>query len=379
MLKRTEPRRGLPAAGLLLLLAVLAGGALTAVPAPAAPLRLVQATALDSVPGAVVAWLDTAWVCVGRNSENHDVLLRVNRKSRATTPLPLGLTGRGDFLSLAPDGATAMVHEPDSAGVHWLLAASFSNPNWRRVLPVTDPDPHLTWFSDSRSFLYQDILDDARGTPSVFRMDVTNAMPRLLLVGGQRPLVAPTGDAVACVTVDTTAARTSTRNLEQFQPVGVEDMKAGDFYNVAPLRTIVPDHGGWSPDGQRLALVGYDVDKDASSHRRLYIHSRITRTNRVIELTGDDYRTPRDSDTDLAAWSPDGEWIAVPMVTPRTGEPGIKGGVWLVNKSGADATLITPTEGVWRGAPIWTGRRQLLIGDMDSFGPRRYWILDLGG
>lgn len=378
MLKTTDLTRG-PRAALRLALLTLLAGAWFAAPARAVPLRLVQATALDSIPGTIVASLDTAWVCLERSSDNQASLLRVNRKTRAVTSLPLGLHGRGDFLGLAPDGVTVMAHEPDSAGVHWVQAASFANPNWRRVLPATDADPHITWFSDSRSFLYQDILDDARGTPSIFRMEVSQARPRLFLVGGQRPLVAPTGDAVACVTADTTSTRSSTRNLEQFQPVGVEDLKAGDFYNVAPLRTIVPDHGGWSPDGQRLALIGYDVGKDAVSHRRLYIHSRITRSNKVIDLQGDDYRTMRDSGTDLAVWSPDGEWIAVPMVTPRTGEPEVKGGIWLVGKSGADATLITPATGVWRGAPIWIGRRQLLIGDLDTFGPRKYWILDLGG
>lgn len=373
--KTTADRRGRLAAHALLLIALLA--TVVARPAGAAPLRLLKETALDSVPGTIVAWFDSAWVCVDRGSDNREVLRRVNRVTRAGARLPLGERGRGSFLSLAPDGITVMVRETDSTGVHWLEAASFANPVWNRVLPVTDPDPHLAWFSDSRGFLYQDILDDKRATPSIFRMTVGERMPRLYMIGGQRPLVAPTDDAVVCVSVDTLNVK-PTRNIEQFQPVGVEDLKAGDYYQVAPLRTSVPDRCGWSPDGQRLALVGYVIDSTAVSRRRVYVHSRITRTNRVVELPGDDRRPGRDNSSDVAVWSPDGEWFAVGMVAPRGGEPGFKGGLWLISKTGQESTLITPADGAWRGVPIWIGRRQILMSDLESAN-RRYWILDLGG
>ena len=251
---------------------------------------------------------------------------------------------------------------------------------WIDQIPVTDADPHVTWYGDSKTFLYQDILDDRKSTPSVFRFRPGEQLPKLYLFGCSRPLLAPTGDAVVCVGVDTLEPGQA-RDLESRQPVGMEDLKTGDFHWVAPLRTWVPNHAGWSPDGNRIALIGYAIDSTATATRRLYIHSRITRANTIVDLAGDDRRPDRDHSQDIAAWSPDGNWIAVAKLGPRFGEPNNKGGVWIVTKSGQGNTLLVPTEGVWRGNPIWTGPKTFLIGDQEPAPglDRLYWLVEIAG
>jgi len=351
--------------------------------------RIVSQTKVTGIPGTIVAWHDTVAYVLGRNERNAAALIQHWPKTGINASISLGSRGIGEFLSVAPDGRTLLVHQTDSTGVHRLQTTTLpkSAPStgehtvlWIDQIPVTDADPHVTWYGDSKSFLYQDILDDPKSTPSVFRFRLGEKLPKLYLFGCSRPLVAPTADAVVCVGVDTLRPG-QTSNLESRQPVGMEDMKTGDFHWVAPLRTWVPAHSGWSPDGNRIALIGYEIDSTATATRRLYIHSRITRANTIVELAGDDRRPDRDHSQDIAAWSPDGNWIAVGKIGPRFGEPSYPGGVWIVSKSGQASTLLVPTEGVWRGNPIWTGPKTFLIGDQEQAPgvERLYWLVEVAG
>jgi hypothetical protein len=348
-------------------------------PVASAP-RLVSQTPLADVPGTIVAWHDSVYFALGRDSTAAPVLYRRHVDSGATMVLPLGSQGRGLFLNVAPDGNTILVRETDSTGVHRLQSMTLPRVDWRNVIPVTDGDPHVTWYGDSRTFLYQDILDNERGTPSVFRYTLGQPLPSLYLFGAQRPLLAPTGDAIVCVGVDTLNPG-ATRDIESRQPVGIEDLKTGDFHWVAPLRTWVPTRGAWTADGSRVALVGYDIDSTATLERRVYVHSRITRTKKIVPLPGDVNRPDREHSADIALWSPDGEWIAVPMVPPRGVEPGFPGGVWLIDRAGVAATLIRPTEGTWRGAPFWIDANRFLVPGPEESpgGPRPHWIVEIAG
>lgn len=358
-------------------------------PAALAAPHIVSATKMTGVPGTIMAWHDSVAYILGRNEKNAPALIQYWPKAGTSSSITLGSHGIGDFLSVAPDGRTLLVRQTDSTGVHRLQTTTLppSAPAsgghsvlWIDQLPVTDADPHVSWYNDSRSFLYQDILDDKKSTPSVFRFRTGDKLPKLYLFGCSRPLLAPTGDAVVCVGVDTLNPG-STRDLESRQPIGMEDLKTSDFHWVAPLRTWVPSQGGWSPDGNRIALIGNVVDSTATATRRLYIHSRITRANTIVDFPGDDRRPDREHSQDVASWSPDGSWIAVAKTGPRFGEPDYKGGVWIVSKSGQGSTLLVPTEGVWRGNPIWTGPRTFLIGDQEPAPglERLYWLVEIAG
>lgn len=351
--------------------------------------RIISQTKVTGVPGTIVAWHDSVAYILGHDANNASALIQYWPKAGTMASISLGSRGIGELLSVAPDGRTLLVRQVDSTGVNRLQTTELpkSAPTtgehavlWIDQLPVTDADPHVTWYDDSKAFLYQDILDDPKSTPSVFRFRLGEKLPKLYLFGCSRPLVAPTGDAVVCVGVDTLNPG-QTSNLESRQPIGMEDLKTGDFHWVAPIRTWVPDHSGWSPDGNRIGLIGYDIDSSATATRRLYIHSRITRANTIVDLVGDNRRPDRDHSQDIAAWSPDGNWIAIAKIGPRFGDPNYKGGVWIVTKTGQANTLLEPTEGVWRGNPIWTGPKTFLVGDQEPAPglERLYWLVEIAG
>ena len=173
---------------------------------------MVSQTKMTGVPGTIVAWHDSVAYVMGRDASNVPVFYQYWPGTGRRASVVLGNRGTGVFLSVAPDGRTILVQEPDSTGMHRLLtttlpAAPPDSGNysalWIDHLPVTDVDPHVTWYADSQSFLYQDILDDPKSTPSVFRFRAGDKFPKLYLFGCSRPLLAPTGDAVVCVGVDT--------------------------------------------------------------------------------------------------------------------------------------------------------------------------------
>jgi hypothetical protein len=381
---RLIPGRPRPVPGAIRTFLALSLGILPFASAPdavhAVP-TVVAERAVEGVPGEIVAWRSDSYVAISSDTAGTEILLEVAASGAVTRSHRLGVSGRASYLGFSGDGGTLLAQERDSAGVFHLQMASPPAWKWSELFPVSDADPHVSWFGDSQSFLYQDILDDSLGTPSVFQFRLREKLPRLFMVGCQRPLVAPTGDAVVCVGADTLNPG-PTRDIEQRQPVGIEDLTDGEFRWVAPLRTRIPTSGAWSPDGVRVALVGYGTDSTGASERRVHIHSRITRSNVVVSLAADKGRaSAREHDIDAAVWSPDGAWIAVGMLPARTGGPQRKGGIWLITPGGNATFLLEPRTGTWRGAPIWTGDRQLLIADGATLpggaGPHRYWIVDI--
>jgi hypothetical protein len=320
-------------------------------------------TPLEGIPGRIVALRDSVCYAVGPDTAGVEVLHRFALGTRAKRSYRLGRSGRGAFMGLSPDGRLVLASEKDTSGVQRLRIGSLPEIAWSDLVPVTDVDPHVTWFRDGTTVLYQDILDDSIGTPCVFQLILGQKLPQLFLFGCQRPLMSPRGDAIVCVGVDTLKPG-AMRDVDQRQPVGLEDLGSGEFEWIAPLRTWIPTWGAWSPDGSRVALVGYGSDSAGAPERRLYLHFRATGDGKILKLTGDSGRPERDHGSDVAVWSPDGRWAAVGMAGPaRQGSEDHKGGVWLVGAEGDSKVLLVPKEGTWRGAPLWTGEREILIAD----------------
>jgi hypothetical protein len=365
---------------LRLILILLPALAVFASDANAVP-SLGKQTLLENVPGEIVSWNDTTYVAVERTPRGQR-LFRVNRASGNSVAYQVGKTGRGMLLAHSSTGLM-IARETDSLGVHWLQQATWPHVQWTPLFPVTDPDPHVTWQPDNRSFLYQDILDDSLGTPSVFEYTPGAEKPRVFLIGGQRPLMSPTGDALAVVGVDLNNPG-PTRDLESRQPVGLEDFDAGEFAFIAPLRTFVPATGAWAPDGIRLALVGYATDSTSATERRVYVYSRRTGQSKRIVLPLDRERPDREHTIDAATWSPDGKWIAVGRMVSTT--PGDKGGVWMIDPDRNQVFELKPNEGIWEGTPFWVGPHSFAIIDGSSrlpgaaaLGPMKYWIVEVSG
>jgi hypothetical protein len=356
-------------------LAILLPATLAAAPA------VVKETPLENVPGEIIAWTDSTYIAVERKPGSGQKLFRVNRASGNTVSYQVGKGGRGVLLAMSGTGLM-IARETDSAGVHVLQQATWPYVQWTPLFPVTDPDPHICWQPDGRSFLYQDILDDSLGTPSVFEYTPGAEKPRLFLVGGQRPLMSPTGDAIAVVGVDL-ANPGPTRDIEARQPVGLEDLDAGEFNFIAPLRTFIPTTGAWSPDGIRLALVGYATD-GSGTERRVYVYSRRTGQSKRLVLPLDRERADQEHTIDAATWSPDGKWIAVGRMLAGNNS-GDKGAVWFIDPDKTQVFELKPGAGRWEGTPFWIGPNTFAVIDPASraqtavAGPLKYWIVEVGG
>lgn len=397
--------RRLPARVGVAVLALVAVMAPLPRPAAAAP-HVIAQHALPKVPGEIVAWRDSTWYAVGRDSTGTTRFVRGTRHGGAGWSCALGPAGGGEFAGLSPDCGKLLVTAPDSLGRRFLYlgtlpaggarrgaagkppaAGAAPTPpagetvRWKALTPVTDADPHVSWFADGSAFLYQDLLDDALEVPSIFAFKLAGDRPRLFVRGAQKPLLAPTADAVAFVGVDTTR-KVVAKDVESYSPVGLDDMAAGDFRWVAPLRSWVPDRDAWSPDGQRVAFLAYGADSAGTPTRALHVYSRPGQATRSLPLVGDSGRPDRDHASDVAAWSPDSRWIAVARAFGRGAATEDQGWVWLVSPGGYDAARISPPEGSWRGAPLWIDRRTFVIADGAGAGTgrgyRKYWVVEIG-
>ena len=370
-------------------------------PAAAAP-HVVSETPLVRIPGEILAWQDSTWYAVGRDSLGTPCFTRGTRQAGTAFSCPLGPRGGGELAGLSPDFGRILVTAPDSLGRRFLYlgtlpggaahhaaagkAAAAPAPatdgavTWKALTPVTDEDPHVTWYADGSGFVYQDILNDPLSVPSLFVYRLATERPQLFVHGAQKPLLSPTSDAVIFVGVDTTR-KVLAKDVESYSPVGLDDMAAGDFRWITPLRSWVPMRGGWSPDGQRVALVAYGSDSTGAATRTLYVYSRAGQNTRSLPLPGDSGRPDRDHASDIAAWSPDARWIAVGHAFGRGSATVDPGWVWLVSPGGYDATRISPSDGAWRGAPLWIDRRRFVIPDGSTAGVgrglRKYWIVEI--
>lgn len=380
---RTGARFFAVARAVLVLLVLGASGHALAAP------TVVRQEPVAPIPGELVAWRDSSWVAVVPDSGGSEAIVLGTRLTGARSRYRLGARGRGRFVSLAADQRTLLAVEPDSLGRQFLLTAILPAPTprrvdasadlrWRALVPVGDVEVRATWFADGRSFIYQDQLDDSLGVPSLFLYQSTAQKPRLFVRGAQRPLLAPTDDAIVYVGIDTTR-RVTARDVESYYPVGLDDIEAGEFRWIAPLRSWIPLQDAWSADGQRVALVSYGSDKSGAPVRQLNVHSRPGQSTLVVPLPEDSGRPDRDHGSDRAAWSPDGRWIGLGRAYGRGGSAEDASWVWLVSPGGYSAQKLTPTEGTWRGGLIWVDAHHFVIADggATSGAGRRHWLVEI--
>jgi hypothetical protein len=346
-------------------------------PAAAAP-HIVAQTALVRVPGEIVAWRDSTWFAVGRDSVGTPRFVRGTRGGGSAWSCPLGPKGGGEFAGLSPDFNKILVTAADSLGRRSVPrhaacagrpppagrqarpgARALRRPRaqapWPKPLtPVTDPDPHVSSARTAADSLRHP--DDALGVPSLFVFRLAGDRPHLFL-RGQKPLLSPR--TTRWFRRRDTTRKVTAKDFEAYSPVGLDDLAAGDFAGSRRFARV-PNRGGWSPDGQRVAFLAYGADTAARPSASCTSFAR-GQTTRSLPLVGD---SGRPIATTTRTWRP--------PRSPRAGSP------WPALRPGRPATTragsATPCPAATtpprsrpataRGAaPLWIDRRTFVIAD----------------
>jgi Tol biopolymer transport system component len=119
------------------------------------------------------------------------------------------------------------------------------------------------------------------------------------------------------------------------------------------VKSILGASAAWSPDGQSV-LYRDVIILNGQFITQLFIYDLETKTSTNISPnTG--------FENILAAWSPDGKWIAVVRrdLSMTRGDQ-----VWLMRADGSDAHAITDTPNALHGTLSWSGDGQYILYDL---------------
>jgi TolB protein len=202
------------------------------------------------------------------------------------------LTGAADYHSeyplWSPDGARfAFTTTRFNSQSYDLAVAEAAGDGVRRVTTHPAFDLHPAWAADARSVLFTGEQD---GRQAIFRTWLDTGRVERLSPPPNRalmPSASPDGRAIAYTMGTPGGLR-----------VVVQELDTGEVRPVSPEGTDAAEPR-WSPDGRRLAYTRFTPEGSC-------IEVLALDTGATSRLAVDGFRDLRE-----AAWSPDGQWLAV--------------------------------------------------------------------
>jgi nickel/cobalt transporter (NicO) family protein len=263
------------------------------------------------------------------------------------------------ITSIAESSTTAITDEP--FGV-WDYAISPDNNSLIYSTPRDDITNTIR-VMDTYSLESKNLIEcvDAACTAAQFSPDGTQVIY-------ERLSYSPVGDNSPALTslwwVDITTGETrpifKSESLAGFNPRWSPDgqwfsysapgINTAKLYHLETGASIsIPSRSGgiidWSPDSKQVLVTDVRLHKEAyATHLMVYT---------IEDQSSIDLSENNSAQDTLAAWSPDGQWIAVVRrLNPDTQQdPGDN--LWLMHPNGTNARPITSRVGAFHGRPVW--------------------------
>ncbi len=206
----------------------------------------------------------------------------------------------------------------------------------------------LVWSPDGSSVAYEHISlsgDNATGLPTLWWVDLNTGVDKPLFqesqLPGANPRWSPDGKWISYATSES---------------VRLYNLENGESRTI---NSLLGTSANWSADGERV-LFRDVIIQDNQFITQLFIYelSSETITNVSPDIGFENI---------LAAWSPDGEWVAVvrrDLSVPRGDQ------VWVMRADGSEARAVTDTPAVLHGSLNWSPDGSYILYDLyvlDSF------------
>jgi nickel/cobalt exporter len=242
--------------------------------------------------------------------------------SNQYTQVPSGVTG----YSISPDQKTILytVFKTDGGSSIWAIHADGTQSHLVLDCPQAECDSPV-WYPDGRKIAYErldDLQDSSIPRFSIWWLDMETGKTQPVFqdqsFASSAPKFSPDGQWVSYI-----SAANNTLVIYHLKDGRSISLSLGN-------QAIVPE--SWSPAGDSL-LFGNQVNGQDSS--ALHIKRYILDSAQTIDLGGSGDQTDYS-----AAWSPDGNWIAIDRNVLTAGGSQSGNQVWLVKPDGRQAHVL---------------------------------------
>ncbi len=282
------------------------------------------------------------------DEDNIKQLLITNIKKNDPVALNEGSNSVVDF-SLSPDESRVayVVQTADMENKIWLV-----NIDGTQNEKISECEnaicSGLVWSPDGSSVAYEHIGlsgDNATGLPTLWWIDLNTGVDKPLFQESQLPAAnprwSPDGKWISYATSES---------------VRLYNLENGESRTI---HSLLGTSANWSADGERV-LFRDVIIQDNQFITQLFIYELSSET--ITNISPD-----IGFENILAAWSPDGEWIAVvrrDLSVPRGDQ------VWVMRADGSEARAVTNTPAVLHGSLNWSPDGSYILYDLyvlDSF------------
>lgn len=264
-------------------------------------------------------------------------------KSIQYTQTPAGVTG----YSISPDEKTILYTVFKNEGGSSIWAVDADGTRNRLVLDCPQAECNSPrWYPDGRKIAYER-LDDMQNSSiprfSIWWLDMETGKTQPVFQDqtfpSSAPEFSPDGQWLSYI-----SAANNTLVIYHLQDGRIISLPLGN-------QSIIPE--SWSPTGDSL-LFGSQVNLQDTSP--LHIKRYILDSGQTIDLGGS-----MDQTDYSAAWSPDGQWIAIDRNVPTSDGSQSSNQVWLVRPDGTQAHVLLEEENASYSNLEWSADGKYLL------------------